>query len=135
MNNNRRPMPVDEEEMLTRFIFYSKWYRSSDGSIKPLAFMPKPETNDTSVFRHSGFTDPDSDLSRIGEEGARKRCCNYHGRADIKAEYVYQQGLGIEPTETPEHHANIVGWPQDKNKRLIIATQLAANSVSCLKNL
>lgn len=132
MNNSQSLIPVDENEILARFIYHHDYFRQ-DGSIRPSAFEPNCKTNDVSVFRHSGFSDPENDLSRIGEEGARNRGCNYHGRADIKAEYVYQQRLDVVPTQEPENHANIVGWPEEKNERKSIALELAANCVSRLK--
>jgi hypothetical protein len=55
------------------------------------------------------------------------------GRAEILAERVYATGLGLEPDDKPEFHANITGWPPDteKDKQKLLALQLA--SVSVLK--
>jgi hypothetical protein len=118
--------PVDENELLARFIYSDTWYRKKDLTVKPKAFLPNPKTNDVSVFRHIGFTE--TDLLEIGKEGARKSSPNYHGRADIQALIVYEWGLHVEPTAEPPNHANITGWPTDKDKLMEIAADLASHA-------
>lgn len=91
------------------------------------AFMPKPEDNQTSVFRTSGI-DETGILSiakdqilhglRVGQR--------IHGRGDITAFEICIQTLKVKP-EISSHplHANIHGWPFDKEHQLILAGELA----------
>jgi len=50
-----------------------------------------------------------------------------HGRADLKAESVFNQGLEVIRDDQPLYHANITGWPSDgKDVQRIKALELAA---------
>ena len=50
-----------------------------------------------------------------------------HGRADVEAAHVIAQQLAIvpQPEQDNPNHANIVGWPSDKDVRKIRALEIA----------
>lgn len=113
-------------EILSRFILYKDYYRSSDLSVKYAAFLP--HRGETSVFRISGITD--QEVWEIGErEVAEKRKKPILGRADIGASNVIAKNLKVLPKEPPQRHANIVGWPEEKSEQKLIAIELAAEAL------
>ena len=119
------PGRVEESEVLARFLPDSKMF-SSNG-VRSTAFMPR--RGSVSVFRVTGM-----DEMRIRGIGAAVLSIKPpKARAEIVAERVYTAGLQLDPDNTPEFHANIVGWPPDtaKDEQKLLALQLAA--VSTLK--
>ena len=88
------------------------------------AFLPSPSRK-TSVFRITKLSE--KEVWEIGRKNvAEIRCKTLYGRADSLAEVVLKQKLNVEPsTQLHPRHANIVGWPQDKAKQIIIATEFA----------
>ena len=100
----------------------------NDGTVRYKAFLPASD-GARSVFRISGLAD--SEIWHIGaEKVARLRDLPLLGRFDLKAAVVYDQQLNIAPDRDPSsRHANIVDWPDEKEKRRSIAQVLAAESV------
>ena len=112
--------PVTPDEALTRYLFESGKYKSSTGTVRPKAFLPDPHM-ETSVFRTSGFSDPD--IWRIGN---KIRPTPAVARADVLASDVFDAKLTVVPeTSEYENHAIITGWPNEKHERLMRATLLA----------
>lgn len=89
--------------------------------------MPHPETLDVSVIRH--LNTPDDDLWLIGEQivGATVER-KLKGRADLAAVEARNQSLTVDPSPPPVNHAVIVGWPREKDKQKLIASELAAKA-------
>jgi hypothetical protein len=116
--------PVDKNEILSRFILYSKWIRG-DNTIRPEAFVPHPHI-DLSVTRQKNITE--SKLWELGNDVAVIRNRILHGRADIAAESIFLNRLIIEPSEPPLNHANIKGFPEEKSEQKLIAMELASKS-------
>lgn len=114
---------VTDEEFLARFVLFRGWIRSSDGQIKPDAFIPYPYP-DLSVTRHIGLSV--EEIWQIGQKVADVRPATLYGRADLQAVHVKRQSLRIVPTAEPKNHANVTGWPKDKPAQKIIAQELAA---------
>ncbi len=116
--------PVDLSEILSRFILQRNWYRPSDNTVKYAAFMPNPKNGETSVFRTSNLSD--KEIWLIGErEVAMKRGKPIIGRAEIVTAVVVSHNLKVVPSEPPERHANIIGWPEEKSAQKLIAIKLA----------
>ena len=122
--------PVQNGEMLARFILFSRWVRQ-DKKIRPAAFIPHPWP-DLSVTRHIGLHA--DELWSLGEDVSTLRARPLLGRADIQAIDVMKQSLKIEPTPTPRNHANITGWPPDKSAQKSLAQELAAASTFVSRN-
>ncbi|MBT3881530.1 MAG: hypothetical protein HOF76_21115 [Candidatus Scalindua sp.] len=118
--------PVDRLEALSRFVL-QKTYIRADNTIRPAAFLPNPKNGETSVFRISGITD--NEIWAIGDSKvAPKQNRPILGRADINASIVLSNYLEIIPSEPPERHADITGWPEEKSEQKQIALELAAES-------
>lgn len=125
MNGDVSLTPVADDEVLARFVLSRRWIRSSNGTVKPDAFIPYPWP-DLSVTRHIGLSI--EEIWQIGQTVADSRPATLYGRADIRALSVTNQSLQIVPTREPKNHANITGWPKDKPVQKIIALQLAADA-------
>lgn len=80
------------------------------------------------MFRISGLYD--SQIWNIGlEKVAHLRNLPLLGRFDVNAGFVCDQGLRFNPdVDTTSRHADIVGWPEEKEKRQSIAQHLAAEA-------
>ncbi len=115
---------IANEELLARFIVFSRWIRSNQ-TVKPDAFMP-PSTLDLSVTRHKDLSI--QTLWQIGQQVADARPATLYGRADLTATEVRRQKLEVEPRPVPENlnHASIIGWPADKPAQKSFAQELAA---------
>ncbi len=96
---------IANEELLARFIVFSRWIRSNQ-TVKPDAFMP-PSTLDLSVTRHKDLSI--QTLWQIGQQVADARPATLYGRADLTATEVRRQKLEVEPRPVPENlnHASI----------------------------
>jgi len=119
---------VNNSELLARFITSSRWFRSSDQTVRQDAFIPHPYP-DLSVSRHLSLSE--SEIWEMGQKIADARPATLHGRADISAEEVRRQKLIVEPRPEPENlnHACILGWPIDKPAQKILALELAAIAI------
>lgn len=122
------PNAVDASESLVRYLTQSNHYNLPTYSVKPKAFEP-PANLRLSVFRVDGLTI--EDVWQIGQEKVVNKMPQprtLHGFADIKARAVADLSLAIDPDNEPPRHASIVGWPEDKSKKKLVAQQLAASS-------
>jgi hypothetical protein len=112
-------------ETLSRFILKKDWIRA-DNTVRWNAFSPG-RNGETSVFRTSGISD--REIWDIGNrEVAAIQRKLLLGRADITAFTVNKNGLEVMPQEPPERHANIVGWPEEREAQKQIAMELAAEA-------
>jgi hypothetical protein len=123
MSGKATPPPVADEELLARFVLFSRWVRTRDQTIRPDAFIPHPWP-DLSVTRHLGLSE--AELWQLGQEVASQRPARLYGRADVQASTVRRQSLRIAPTPEPRNHANVTDWPADKPAQKIIAQVIAA---------
>lgn len=124
---------VGPHEPLARYLTQSKHYRLQDHSVKPKAFEP-PSDLRLSVFRIDGLT-----IEEVWETGLANVIArmseprNLYGIADIKASASRDVGLDIDPDNTPQRHACVVGWPEDKSKQMLIQHELAAKAKLVLR--
>jgi len=116
---------VAPNELLARYITSSKWFRKQDQTVKQDAFIPRD--SELSVSRHLHLTE--EDIWKIGRKIAEGMNPPGHlyGRADVETRHVIAQRLNVVPQ--PEcgnpNHANIVGWPLEKDARKMCALELA----------
>lgn len=117
---------VANEEMLARYILYSRWVRE-DQTVRPEAFIPHPYP-DLSVTRHTGISE--ERLWQIGQEVAQDVGRTLYGRADLTTQTVRSAELDpiSAPTAENANHVNIVGWPANKAEQKSRAQKLAADS-------
>lgn len=120
------PPIVTDDELLARFVLFSRWVRE-DRSLRPESFMPPPNS-ELSVTRH--FVLSESALWQIGQATADARPATLYGRADFEAADARRQKLQVHsaPLRENRNHANITGWPPDKPGQKIIAQELAASA-------
>jgi hypothetical protein len=99
----------------------------SNGTVRHSAFMPASD-GARSVFRILGLSD--SETWNLGlEKVARVRNKPLLGRFDVNADLVYDQKLGFNAdADRRSRHADIVGWPPEKEKQQSIAQILAAEA-------
>ena len=116
----------ERDETLSRFIYSASHFSSALSRVKPGAFLPQRDTRETSVFRTIGLSR--TDIQRIGEGGGGVRSQGLKAWADVMARVVFDIGLDVRPDNVPERHAAIVGWPEEKDRQLSLAQQMAANA-------
>lgn len=116
-------------EVLTRYVLSEKYYRPSNGTVRHNAFMP-PSNLRLSVYRSSGLSE-----EAIREIGNQRVAIPQEkpliGRADILASDVLDsdRDLKLEPDSSPHPlHANITGWPEQRDKQKLIAIKLASKA-------
>lgn len=119
--------PVAPDELLARFVLFSRHFRSSDNSVKPEAFMPHPLT-ELSMTRH--LQAAAAELWREGERVARLREARLYGRADVGVAAFTDQGLTIAAAPIAENpnHANARNWPAEKPDQKMKALLIAERS-------
>lgn len=114
---------------LTRFAFTRKWISKADGGfrLKYHAFMPRSAHGrplELSVFRVDGLTEPQ--IWEHGRQHALPPGRNFHGRGDMTLGEVDATGpLRVDFDEPPPRHANVVGWPKERDQQLAVAQSLA----------
>jgi hypothetical protein len=115
---------IQSSEPLARFITQKAYYRSASETVKHNAFMPNREGK-TSVYRIIGLGDPE--IFEIGQRFvAEKMNKLLLGRADIKVLKILEKDLSVISHPVPHpRHANIVDWPEEREKYRLIAIELA----------
>ena len=121
------PLIPDGPEILSRYIYYHRYIRPSDNTVKWGAFMPNSQ-NQTSVFRTSGLIE--EIIWKIAEcEVSSYYETSLKGRADIETVDVYNEELTLVPDELPYRHKNISGWSDDRGKNILIAKELEKKAI------
>lgn len=107
----------------SRYIVESNKFTSS--RVKPQAFLPSPKNPQLSVFKTNELSN--EEIWAIGVEFvANPRRKTLYARADFPESLVDEVGLSLSPDPTPHPlHANLVGWPEEKNEKMAIAKDLA----------
>ncbi len=133
LSRQNRSAP-NEALPLSRFAFTKKWVSKADGGfrLKYHAFMPRSVHGhplEVSVFRVDGLSE-----AQIWEHGRRYALPpgrNFHGRGDVTLHVVNATGpLRLEFDEPPPRHANVVGWPTERDQQLALAQDLASRARS-----
>ena len=120
-------LPPGPREELSRYLLSRSHFSSTNQRVKYHAFLPAPRSMETSVFRIRGLrADEIWDLGQRLVAGPLGR--PLRARADITTREVLEVGLAIHPDNRPERHATIRGWPEEKERQMILATELAAAS-------
>lgn len=119
--------PVEDEELLARYVVQSSHFRSSDQTVKPNLFMPHPYQA-LSVTRHRDATE--SEVWQVGQAVAAQRQKTLHGRADIPSHNCNVDSLKVvaKPLPNNSNHADVEGWPSQKQDQKAIALKLAASA-------
>ncbi len=124
--------PVLPGELLARYLLSRTQFSSQKRVVKSSAFMPPP-SGELSVFRTEGM-----DAEAVWELG--ERCVagpqgrTLWGRADVLAGDVGEVGLTVDADDDPPRHANIVGWPEEKDAQKMLALELAERASLSLRS-
>lgn len=115
--------PVDDSELLARYVMQSGLFRKIDGTVKPELFMPHPY-QDLSVTRHRDATL--TELQAVGVHIAEERKRTLYGRADIRTIDCNIGKVKVVEDPLPENpnHADIRGFPSEKADQKAIALKL-----------
>ena len=117
------PYIVEGREPLARFIFSSEHFAETKGVVKPKAFLPD-SGGETSVFRTLSLSA--GQIWGIGN-GIRNERAKAYARVGTAA--VRRVGLLVNSAiEDHPRHAVIVGWPAEKDGKLILALQLSSEA-------
>jgi hypothetical protein len=119
---------VTSNELLARFVIFSRHFRPSDNTIKPDAFLPHPLVQ-LSVTRHREATE--DELWQEGKRVAAIRTATLYGRADVVANAFEREDLAVveKPIAENPNHADVVGWPADKPAQKMKAREIANKAV------
>lgn len=120
MTDSTSVLPGDE--WLARFIFRKEHVRP-DGTLKPDPFIPFKHI-ELSATRHLGLSE--KELWAAGDLVSAKRRTVLRGRGDAQASHYMQQRLWAVAAPEPDNlkHANVIGWPADKQSQKEIALEL-----------
>lgn len=117
---------ITREEEVARYLLERKEIRSN-GKLHWRALLPNKD-GETSVYRISGWSENDIWVTGLHNVAATRGKVLV-GRADLKASDVYDKSLTIRPDQIPtSRHADIMGWPEDKDRLQAIAIDLAAEA-------
>jgi hypothetical protein len=116
---------------ITSFLQHTSQFSRTRKRIKSGVFLPRPNTKaagrlETSVFLISNLSE--SQIWRIGEIYVAKKTRTIHGRADLPASAVEKAMLTLVLNNIPPRHANILGWPPEKDSQKELALELAEKS-------
>jgi hypothetical protein len=120
--------PVGSDELLARFIIFSKHFRPSNNTVKPDAFIPHPHLQ-LSLTRHREATE--YEIWREGERVAKARNAMLYGRADVTAGAFESEELSVVANPIiPQNpnHADAINWPGDKPAQKMKAVEIASKS-------
>ena len=124
---------VDLGELLARYLFRKSHYSTKYDYVKSSAFIP-PDDRKLSVFRISGLSE--DGIWKLGQEKvAEPSERTLRGRADLAVLAVHDAELEVEPDDDPVRHANVVGWPEKKDRQKLKAAKLAASASLHLRTL
>lgn len=118
--------PVADNELLARFIVYSDEKRA-DGTVKHKLFLPY-RLVELSVNRHREATPEET--WQAGYDVATERQRTLYGLANIRASNCRISNLDVvSDPQLPKNpnHANITGYPPEKEDQMAIAKVLAAS--------
>jgi hypothetical protein len=117
--------PIEDDELPPRCVTQRSQFRKADLSLKPDLFIPPP-SGDLSVTRHRDATD--EEIWGIGRDVATTTNRTLYGRGDLRAVACRVGPLRIGASPLPENpnHADISGWPPEKEDRKALAIELAA---------
>jgi hypothetical protein len=117
--------PIEDTELLARYVTQSGQFRSSDNTVKQDLFMPHPR-QELSLTRHQDATN--AEIWEVGVDVATKIGRKLYGRSDIKASDCNIDSLQViaKPLLNNPNHADIEGWPSAKQDQKAIAIKLAA---------
>jgi len=122
---------IEPGHPVTRYLDEKKRFSTKKNSVKPKAFEPTADLT-LSVFRTLDLNETETwDLAVTWVEPSRKKLTL--GRGDLRVSEFQTHGLIVEAFEPPPRHANVLGWPKDKEVRMSVMQEIAAAATLVLK--
>ena len=120
--SKKRRAVVNSDEWLARYIVRKEHIRA-DGSLKADPFIPYKHV-ELSVTRHFGMSE--GEIWEAGKKVALQIGNKLLGRGDAQTLLFLKNNLKAiaAPIKGNRNHANIVGWPVDKQSQKEIALEL-----------
>lgn len=117
--------PVDDDELLARYVSQRSQFRHRDRTLKQDLFIPN-RRGELSVTRHRDATE--AQVWQIGRDVAEALKRTLYGRGDLRASDYTNHALRVEatPYSGNPNHADVMGWPPQKQDQKAIAIKLAA---------
>jgi hypothetical protein len=119
-------------DRFSRFIHQKGDYSVDNNKVKANAFNPPRTSSRLSIFLTESLTE--KEIWTIAEN-----CVDdppnkvTKARGDLKESVVTSAGLTIDFDDNPPRHANILGWPQEKSERMLLAKKISDPSVLVVK--
>lgn len=119
--------PVEDDELLARYVTQKSQFRPSDKQIKQSLFIPHPR-QELSVTRHLEATQ--AEIWAVGRDVSAALNRQLYGRTDIRAGNCRIEMLRVvdKPIVHNPNHADIEGWPTAKEDQKAIALKLVASA-------
>ena len=141
----KKPTPtIDDEEIVARFLFDKKNDLTTENGksvVKWNALMPYPKNSkdgNRSVSRISRFCFKEIQILCNKEVIEKMKCKNKKkllGWANINVSDIKKQNsIIIIPDDPPYRHAIIIDWPEERQKRELIAKELAMKASTILND-
>lgn len=123
----RLPSQPEANEPIARFLTSKSDFSAQQRRVRERAFLPHPALHECSVFRVESLET--WEIFRLGREHVKVR--RIYGYAEFAVRDATSLDLEVSPAEPPPRHANIIGWPRDRDpameeaRQLLIAKELA----------
>lgn len=114
---------LQPSDLVARYLLEGE-IRNMDKTIRHQAFMP-PQSLKHSIFRTYDLSE--EGIWALAVEKVEPARGKVIGRGNLRISEILENTLRVTPDEDPEsRHADIVGWPADRNHRATLAKVLAA---------
>ena len=122
---------VNFSETVSRFLIRDN-IKASDNAIRHAAFLPPAHNLKISVFRIYDLSV--QEIWHLAVEKVEPHRGKVTGRGDLTVSAITEEKLRVVPDEeSTSRHADIVGWPDDRDLRATIAKVLAAKASLFMK--
>jgi len=126
------PNNIAVDEIVSHFLMSKSDFAAQKGRVKPRSLEPSRTENSISVFRIRNLTAVY--IWGIGQREVAVNGQTIKARADLLVSNILTVPLGIRRDEPPIRHADVFGWPSDKDAIMAAAIQLAADAELKLVN-
>ena len=128
-NRNKKRNQLSDSEIVDRFLVHGNHINTRLRKVSYLAFLPGPD-NETSVFRTGGLHIEQIWQLAMEQVIAKRQNCTLRGKGTLRVDQVRIMSLDVRSDESShELHAVIMKWPIEKDKRKMLAIDLASIAV------
>jgi hypothetical protein len=114
------PAPTTQLSPLARYLYDKAHFSAENKRVKERAFLPPPNLR-LSVFVVDALEH--QEIVDLGQTVTQRELRAY---ATLEDSITKAQGLRVERDDTPFRHAEIAGWPAEKEHQKEIAQELAS---------